>query len=111
MLWLVTSHDMKSNAKRALDTLSMRLRSVNLRPQRSFSNKDSTRVRSSRSLHAVSVVCAVFGVSALPHSAQAETERRPLPDYDGRDGGGQPARPRDALLWTGRVVLFPAYVV
>jgi hypothetical protein len=53
----------------------------------------------------------LLGVTAFAHSAQAETERRPLPDYDGRKGGGQPARPRDALIWTGRVVLFPAYVV
>jgi hypothetical protein len=37
------------------------------------------------------------------------SEKRRLPDYDGK--GGKPTTPGDVLLWAPRVVLFPAYLV
>jgi hypothetical protein len=40
--------------------------------------------------------------------AHAESEDRPLPDYDGRE---QPTTPGDVLIWVPRVILFPVYLV
>ena len=57
--------------------------------------------------------CAVFAVLSLcsPSVARAASEPdRPMPDYDGRDGKGQPTTFGQAALWLPRVVLFPAYV-
>ena len=47
-------------------------------------------------------------VTLAPALALA-VEKRPLPDYDGRDGRGQPTRPKDVALWVPRVVLYPLY--
>lgn len=41
--------------------------------------------------------------------AQAEPEKRALPDYDGR--GGTPLTPRQKALWLPRVLLSPLYFV
>jgi hypothetical protein len=48
---------------------------------------------------------------ACPNARAASEPERPLPDYDGRAGRGQPTTPGDVLLWVPRVVLFPLYVV
>lgn len=61
-----------------------------------------------------------LGLSLLASSAHAEaggaerprqepSEKRELPDYDGR--GGPATTPGDVLLWVPRVILFPPYVV
>jgi len=52
---------------------------------------------------------ALAGSLAL--SAGAAPKKRALPDYDGRDGKGQPTTPGDVALWAPRIVLFPLYVV
>ena len=45
-------------------------------------------------------------------SASAESQpERPLPDYDGRGGRGQPTTPGQVALWVPRVVLSPLYLV
>lgn len=55
---------------------------------------------------------ALAAASLCPSGASAASqESRPKPDYDGRDGAGQPTTPGDVALWVPRVVLFPAYVV
>lgn len=46
-------------------------------------------------------------VGQFPSPASA-SEKRKLPDYDGR--GGKPTTPGDVLLWVPRVALFPLYV-
>ena len=47
-----------------------------------------------------------------PLTASAESQpARPLPDYDGRGGRGQPTTPGQAALWVPRVLLFPVYLV
>ena len=43
------------------------------------------------------------------NSARAESEARPLPDYDGR--GEPPTTPGDVLIWVPRVIVFPIYLV
>ncbi len=48
--------------------------------------------------------------SSLTASAESQPER-PLPDYDGRGGRGQPTTPGQVALWVPRVVLFPVYLV
>lgn len=40
--------------------------------------------------------------------AHAESEDRPVPDYDGRE---QPTTAGDVLIWVPRVILFPPYLV
>jgi hypothetical protein len=45
-------------------------------------------------------------------NAAAESQAtRPLPDYDGRAGKGQPTTPGQAMLWVPRVLLFPVYLL
>jgi hypothetical protein len=45
----------------------------------------------------------------LTGAAAAEApEKRPIPDYDGRE---KPTRPGELALWVPRVLLYPAYVV
>jgi hypothetical protein len=44
-----------------------------------------------------------------PDTPQAEPEKRPKPDYDGR--GGPRETPAQKALWVPRVLLFPAYLV
>lgn len=49
---------------------------------------------------------------AAPGVARAEdddSEKRAVPDYDGR--GGPPTTARDVLLWPLRIALFPAYLL
>ena len=41
--------------------------------------------------------------------AQADPEKRPVPDYDGR--GNVDAHPARRWSWIPRIVLFPAYIV
>jgi len=48
--------------------------------------------------------------SSLTASAESQPER-PLPDYDGRGGRGQPTTPGQVALWVPRVVLSPVYLV
>ena len=62
-----------------------------------------------RSLSAQLVSLALLAACLLPARSATATEKRTVPDYDGR--GGEPAKPGDQLLWVPRVVLFPAYVV
>jgi hypothetical protein len=47
--------------------------------------------------------------SAPARPQQQPSEKRELPDYDGR--GGRATTPGDVLLWVPRVILFPPYVV
>jgi len=49
--------------------------------------------------------------SRAPSAAAEAQAARPLPDYDGRGGRGQPTTPGRALLWVPRVLLFPVYLV
>ena len=46
-------------------------------------------------------------LAALP--AQAEEQKRKLPDYDGR--GGTPQTPGQKALWVPRILLSPLYFV
>jgi hypothetical protein len=61
-------------------------------------------------------VSCLLGLSLLvPLRAAAEPvperpEKRPVPDYDGRDGKGHPTTPADATRWVPRIVLFPLYL-
>lgn len=41
--------------------------------------------------------------------ASAASDKRPIPDYDGR--GGPPTTPGDVLLWGPRILLLPPYFV
>jgi len=53
-----------------------------------------------------------FALCSIAPRVSAEAQpARPLPDYDGRGGKGQPTTPGQALLWVPRVVLFPVYLV
>jgi hypothetical protein len=57
-----------------------------------------------------SATALTLALSCAHHAAGAP-EKRAAPDYDGRDGKGQPATPGDVALWAPRIVLFPLYVV
>ncbi|HWA72577.1 MAG TPA: hypothetical protein VG937_09590 [Polyangiaceae bacterium] len=50
----------------------------------------------------------LFALATLSSGSASATEKRTLPDYDGR--GGKPTTPGDVLLWGPRVVFFPLYV-
>ncbi len=55
-----------------------------------------------------------LGLSAALTSSHALADsqpERPMPDYDGRGGKGQPTTPGQVVLWVPRIVLFPLYVV
>jgi len=54
---------------------------------------------------------ALLVVLLVALQAAGTPEKRALPDYDGRDGKGQPATPGDTALWAPRIVLFPVYLV
>jgi hypothetical protein len=62
-----------------------------------------------------SVSCGLLvalSVCMTTRSASAESQpARPMPDYDGRGGKGQPTTPGRGALWVPRVVLFPVYLV
>ena len=69
--------------------------------------------RARRFALAVRGLLLALAVSAITLTASAESSQpaRPLPDYDGRGGRGQPTTPGQGLLWVPRVVLFPLYLV
>lgn len=52
---------------------------------------------------ALLLTCGIAG------SATAASDKRPVPDYDGR--GGPPTTPGDVLLWGPRILLLPPYFV
>lgn len=60
-------------------------------------------------MHGLLVALALWS-SASTASAESQPER-PLPDYDGRGGKGQPTTPGQVALWVPRVVLAPVYLV
>jgi hypothetical protein len=51
----------------------------------------------------------LLSCSGLAGSASAASEKRPIPDYDGR--GEPPTTPGDVLLWGPRILLLPPYFV
>jgi len=53
------------------------------------------------------VLAAAVMVAAL-HTPAAAQEKRPLPDYDGRESETTAG---DVLIWVPRVILYPAYLV
>jgi hypothetical protein len=55
------------------------------------------------------LLALVFSCSCLAASASAASDKRPVPDYDGR--GGPPTTPGDVLLWGPRILLLPPYFV
>jgi hypothetical protein len=63
-------------------------------------------VRARRSLLVVSWL-ALLGHSTVAAAAEAP-EKRPVPDYDGRDQGTTAG---EVALWVPRVLLYPAYLV
>ncbi len=56
------------------------------------------------------LLALTLGASTLDASAESQPPR-PLPDYDGRGGLGQPTTPGQVALWVPRVLLFPVYLV
>ena len=50
----------------------------------------------------------LWGRAQAPAHAQAETEPRPVPDYDGR--GEPPTTAGDVVIWFPRVLLSPLYI-
>ena len=51
----------------------------------------------------------LMGLMALAGTANAQVERRPLPDYDGRPDA--PADAGDVALWVPRIILWPVWAV
>jgi hypothetical protein len=60
------------------------------------------------SLAAWLVVASVAAFAQPPRAAAEDTEKRPVPDYDGRE---EPTTAGDVLIWIPRIVLSPLYVV
>lgn len=58
--------------------------------------------------HAVTL-CTVAGVLGYSMQAVAETNKRRVPDYDGRKA--ERTTPGEVALWVPRIVLFPMYLV
>ena len=57
------------------------------------------------------LLLAVALLSRAPGASAESQPARPLPDYDGRGGKGQPTTPGQVALWVPRVLLFPVYLV
>ena len=55
------------------------------------------------------LLALLFSCLCLADPASAATDKRQLPDYDGR--GGPPTTPGDVLLWGPRILLLPPYFV
>ena len=70
------------------------------------------RCRGSRLTSLLRTLLLVLASWSIPVTAWADAQpARPLPDYDGRGGRGQPTTPGQAALWVPRVLLFPVYLV
>ena len=70
------------------------------------------RGRAGRNTSLLRKLLLVLALWSIPLTAWAEAQpARPLPDYDGRGGRGQPTTPGQGALWVPRVLLFPVYLV